>query len=564
MSLLAAIACEPTAVGEQDAAAAAAEQHEAEASLFTEITEQSGLPAAGKPWRDGVYFLPEIMQGGVALVDYDNDADLDIVHALIPPPGSPDEPAPNRLYQRQPDGRYVDVTERAGLGDPGFGQGVAIGDVDNDGDRDVYFTNYGPDAFYRNNGDGTFTDATSAAGFEGNRWSVSATFCDYDRDGFLDLYVVHYVKYDAEVYCQDESGRQEYCGPQVFHGEPDRLYRNNGDGTFTDVTDGAGIVLPRGGRRARGLGVVCTDLTGDGRVDFYVANDAESNQLWVNRGDGTFVDQGVARGVAVNRHGKPEASMGLAVGDVNGDEALDLFMTHLVQEHNTLYLGDPGGVLFFDRTLESRLALGDAEFTGFGCGFLDLDNDGDLDLAVANGRVRRGRRFVGARLGPFWNDYAEPNFLYRNNGRGVFENLDARAGRFTSTVEVSRGLAFGDLDDDGDLDMVLTNADNTIRVYRNDAPPPGAHWLRVRAMTGGRDALGARVTVEARGERRLGLALDGYSYAGGNDPRVHFGLGDADRVDSVEVQWPDGQREQFEVDGVDRELTVVRGTGAPL
>ncbi len=529
-------------------------------ALFTEITDAVGLAASREPWPEGVFFLPEIMQGGVALLDYDNDGDLDILHARIPPPGTPQAPAPNRLYQQQADGSFRDVSREARIDDPGFGQGIATGDVENDGDVDVYFANYGPDAFYLNNGDGTFTEATAQAGFSGDHWSSAATFCDYDRDGDLDLYVAHYLRYDPATRCQNTMSQRDYCGPQVFHGDPDTLYRNDGGGTFTDVTAAAGVLMPEGGKRAKGLGVVCTDLTGDGWADFYVANDGEANQLWVNRRDGTFFDEAIIRGVAVNQHGQPEASMGLAVGDVNGDLALDLFMTHLANEHNTLYVRGPGP-MYLDGTLEAGMAAHDKPFTGFGTGFFDFDHDGDLDIAVVNGRVAHRPALVGANLGEFWNQYAEPNFLFENDGRGVFTNVGLEAGGFTSHVEVARGLAFGDFDRDGDLDLVQSNVDNSLRAYRNDAPPPGSHWLLIRALTGKRDALGSQIAIKTGGRELLGLALAGYSYAGSNDPRAHFGLGAIDRVVEIEVLWPDGRRESFPGGRVDREVTLRQGSG---
>ncbi len=527
------------------------------ASVLTEITSEMGLTAETTPWPEGTFFSPEIMGPGVALVDYDGDGDLDLIQLRVPPPGRAGDAAPNRLYRQEENGKFVDVTEQSGLGDPGFSQGVAVGDVDNDGAPDIYFANYGRDGFYRNNGDGTFTEATSAAGFSGESWSSSAAFCDYDRDGHLDLYVVHYLRLDFDTGCRTDTGVEDYCGPGSFQGQADTLYRNNGDGTFSDVTRAAGITPPQGGRTAKGLGVVCIDLTADGWPDIYVANDAEANQLWVGRGDGTFSDQSVMRGVALNRNGRPEGSMGLAVGDVDRDGYLDLLSTHLTDENNTLYRG--GATLFADRTVESGMTQQDRGSTGFGCGFFDLEHDGDLDLAVVNGDVRIDSSQAGD---AFWSRYAERNLLFRNDGTGVFTDAGEVAGTFVSRAEVTRGLAFGDLDADGDLDLVLSHADGSVRIYRNDAPGPGTHWLLVRALTGARDAIGARVTVVAGEQRFLAPVLPNASYQSASDARVHFGLGAIDTVDHIEVVWPDGRMERFAVAGVDRVLVLRQGTGS--
>jgi hypothetical protein len=505
--------------------------------------------------------MPEITGPGVGLLDYDGDGDLDIVAVRTPLPGRRD-PAPNRLYRREADGRYTDVTESSGLGDPGFGQGVAIGDTDNDGDPDVYFTNYGTDAFYVNNGDGTFTEMTEAAGFSGERWSTSATFCDHDRDGDLDLYVAHYLNYDHTSDCVRPTSVEDYCGPQTFFGVQDHLYRNDG-GRFENVAPEVGIQVEDGGRAAKGLGVICADLTGDGRADFFVANDGEPNLLWVNREDGRFAEQAMMRGVAVNRDGIPEANMGIAVGDTDRDGTLDLYVTHLKGENNALYCGGTGG-LFVDRTVESRLGSFDLEFTGFGCGFFDLENDGDLDLAVANGRVHRGEALSMAAAGEFWNAFAEPHLLFVNEGGGVFDEASALWEHNVKRAEVGRALAFGDLDDDGDIDLVVSKADNGLRIYRNDAPRQQHHWLTVRPLTGIRDAIGATVTVVAGEQKWFGASLTGTSYLASNDPRVHFGLGGVDRIDRVEIGWPEGTRERFDVDGVDRLVTLRRGEGAPI
>ncbi|PYT09962.1 MAG: hypothetical protein DMF49_00580 [Acidobacteria bacterium] len=563
--LLLTIACrQSTGTGAVQAGTAPGSQPAPAGSpLFTDITEPVGLGRTAERWPDGTFYLPEVQGPGVALFDYDNDGDLDILQIRMPPPGQPHAPSSKRLFQQQPDGTFLDVTERSGIRDTGYGQGVAIGDIDNDGDLDVYFANLGPDAFYINNGDGTFTEATRAAGFSGDLWSNTAAFCDYDRDGYLDLFVVHYLQYDPNHPCFNYAGKREYCGPQNFRGVPDTLYRNNGNGTFTDVTAKAGITYPRDGEKAKGMGVICADLTGDGWPDIYVTNDSEPNLLWVNQRDGTFREEGILRGLAVNRNGVPESSMGLAVGDVNGDGYLDIFMTHLWEQNNRLCRGGPGG-LFNDSTLESGMVNDDLLFTGFGCGFFDYDNDGDLDIAVVNGAVKRRPVLDGAAMGAFWNQYAEPNFLFENDGAGIFHNAGARAGPFASRLEIGRGLAFGDIDRDGDEDMVVSNGDNSLRVFRNDAPKPGSHWLRVRAMTGRRDALGAQLTVSAGGKKRIGLVLASYSYQSSSEPVAHFGLGEVDRVDGIDILWPDGRREEFQSPGVDREIVLREGTGKPI
>ncbi len=521
--------------------------------LFADITAELGLDRAASNQPQGTYFLPELMGGGLALFDYDNDADLDLLQIRFPPPGRPRDQAPNQLFQQQPDGKFADVTATSGLGDPGYGQGVATGDADNDGDVDVYVTNYGPNAFYLNNGDGTFSEATTRTGFAGKAWSTSAAFVDYDADGDLDLYVVHYLHYTGTI-CNDLSNAPEYCGPQHFEGTLDKLYRNQGDGSFADATTAAGIHAP-----GKGLGVICADLSGDGRVDIYVANDADLNQLWINRGDGTFVDQAVARGVGVNAYGRTEASMGVTIGDANADGLFDLFMTHLRHETNTLYLGQEGA-MFADQTATSGFGTVDLPYTGFGCGFFDLENDGDLDLALVNGRIHRGPVLSGARAGPFWNRYAEPNLLFRNDGRGHFSDVSTHAGLFNTRIDVYRGLAFGDIDRDGAIDLV-TGALGGIRVFRNQAPSAGHHWLRVRALAGKRDAIGALVKIRAGEKEWAGLVVAAYSYLSSSAPQAHFGLGPTDAIDAIEVKWPDHSRERFKTRAVDREVTLRQGTG---
>ncbi len=541
------------------ASGCAEQERVASVALFQDITAELGLPCPESPPPDGAYHLPEVMAGGVGLFDYDGDEDLDLLHVCTPLPGEESATISNRLYRQEANGSFADVTDEAGLTEPGYGQGLAIGDVENDGDSDVYITNYGPDQFYLNDGDGTFTRATESAGFRGHRWSSGASFFDYDGDGFLDLYLAHYLRFDHEKRCADPRDRLEYCGPWAFSGVPDKLYRNNGDGTFEDVTVEAGTVLPEKGARATGLGVVCTDFTADGLPDVFVANDAQCNNLWVNRGDGTFSEEAILRGVATDEYGHPEAGMGVAAGDANGDGALDIFVTHLWGENNRLYLGGQQ-FQFGDGTVDSELSRYDLERTGWGCGFFDFDNDGDQDLAVANGAIKRRPPLAGAPKG-MWSEYAEHNQLFENDGSGRFLLADEKAGSFASNVEMSRGLAFGDLDEDGGVDMVVSTVGNGLRVFRNKAPAPGNHWVRVRALTEGRDALGAQVWVTAGDKKRCNLVLAGASYLSSHDPRAHFGLGSIDAIDALVVLWPNGERERFPTIGVDRTITVRQGEG---
>ena len=535
-------------------------QAEVDNPLFTEVTAALGFSQTEASWSPGTHALPEVIGSGVALFDYNNDGALDVLHIRFPPPGKEDSPAPNQLFQQQPDGTFVDVTAAAGIGHEGYGQGVAIGDVDNDGDVDVYVTNYGADVFYRNNSDGTF--ALEEIGLSNEAWGTSATFGDYDRDGDLDLYVANYVQFDPETVCRGKQSAPDYCNPQVFEPATDRLFRNNGDGSFTDVTERAGIAAMPG----RGLGVVCLDLTRDGWADFFVANDGEANHLWVNQTDGTFAEEAILHGLAFNAYGQPEGSMGIAVGDVNGDTHPDLFVTHLSGETNTLYVASPYSV-FVDMTEIAGFAGRDLRFTGFGGGFLDFDNDADLDIALVNGRVKRAEILDGADLGEFWNFYAEPNLLFQNSQTTegfAFSDVSSRAPDFTGRVEVSRGMAFGDIDRDGDVDIVVSSLDNRLRLFRNDAPPPQHHWLFVQAITHNRDALGARVTLRTKSRTLTDYVLPGSSYLSSSDPIMHFGLGTTDEIQVIEVHWQDGTRERFPGTTANRRTTVYQGKGVPF
>lgn len=529
-------------------------------TLLREVTSELGLPAPTSPWPNGVLLTPEITPGGVALFDYDQDGDLDIYQVVHGPPAempaSFQAAAPNRLFRQETNGTFREVPDAAGLADPGYGHGCAMGDIDNDGDIDVLVTNYGPNRLYLNEG-GSFRDITAKSGITGDHWSSAAAFFDYDRDGFLDLFIVHFGVFDPTRRCGSD-GAVDYCGPHLFDGVTDQLLHNNGDGTFTDMSEQAGITTP-----ARGWGVICADLTNDGWPDIYVCNDEEPNQLWINGGDGTFFDEGMLRGAALNGFGRVEASMGVSVGDVNSDGRLDLFMTHVASETNTMYLLSDGE-LFDDGTPQTGMGAIDLPYTGWGCGLVDIDNDADLDLAVANGRVAVGPVLPAANLGPFWNRYAEPNLLFLNDGSARFTNVSSQSGEFSSRPGLTRGLAFGDLDGDGDLDLVTNSIDNRLKVYRNDAPAPNNHWIRFRLLTGKRDAIGARLLLKAGNTQQVRLMLRSYSYLASNDPHVHFGLGSTADVDALEVRWPDGSEESFEIPSVDRIITILQGTGTPV
>ena len=351
---------------------------------FSDISAASGLTFVHDAGIDGTFFMPEIIGAGVALFDYDSDGDLDIY--LVD--GGPHDRTErsetmNRLFSQEAGGRFVDRTAESGLGDTGYGMGTALGDIDNDGDLDLFVSNYGADVLYRNDGGGRFSDITAASGISGDDWSTSACFLDYDNDGWLDLYVAGYVHDRPAKACTDSAGRKEYCGPMTYRGVPDKLWRNEGDGRFANVAESSGIARGAG----KGLGVVSADFNGDGRVDIFVANDGEANNLWINQGAGQFEDQALMMGVAYNSFGKPEASMGVALGDLNADGRLDLYVTHLVRETNTLYTGADSGMQ--DSTGLTGSGAESMPYTGFGTAFLDADNDGDLDLAVANGRVTR-------------------------------------------------------------------------------------------------------------------------------------------------------------------------------
>jgi hypothetical protein len=436
--------------------------------------------------------------------------------------------------------------------------GVAVGDYDNDGYLDLFVTSFGADHLFHNNGNGTFSDVTAQAGVSDPLWSTSAAFVDYDRDGDLDLFVANYLDFSvtSDKECRDPVGARDYCGPRAYRPVPDKLYRNDGNGHFTDVSEAAGITKADGA----GLGVSTGDYDGDGWLDLYVANDATPNQLWINHRDGTFVDQGLLSGSALNAAGNPEGSMGIASGDfdVDGDE--DLFVTNIIGETFALYVNDGKGN-FDDARIRTGLAAPTAAYTGFGTDWFDYDNDGLLDLFVANGAVNVIESQRGQPV-PF----RMKDQLFHNVG-GRFQEASAEGGPAFAQPNVARGAAFGDIDNDGDVDVVVTRNNGPVMLLLNQAPHDAAsnHWLQLRLEqpSGNRFALGAWVGVERGTKPTLWrrVRTDG-SYLSASDVRLHFGLGGSPAVTGISVQWPDGQKEHWPaVDKVDRSIVLRRGSG---
>jgi len=547
------------------------------APIFEEAAEKVGLNFRHYNGMTGKLFLPEIMGSGAALFDYDNDGDLDVFlvqGAVLEPGTKPQETLfpwsgsglpRGRLFRNDlaigKDGnrqlRFVDVTEKSGIVATGYGMGVAVGDINNDGRPDLYITNLGSNQMYLNKGDGTFVDATQNTGTDDLRWSTSAAFFDYDRDGWLDLMVVNYAKFSTSnsPNCYAATSARDYCTPRVFAAPGNRLFRNKGDGTFEDVTVNAGVDKDFG----HGLGVVVADFDEDGWMDMYVANDGDPNQLWINQKNGTFKNEALLAGAAVNRDGKAEAGMGVDAGDFDGNSTEDIFVTHLMEETNTLYT-NLGKAVFEDRTRESGLGMPGRRFTGFGTLFFDYDNDSWLDLLVVNGAVQLLPELM--RKGDPY-PLGQPNQLFHNTGKGAFSEVLEQAGPSFQLLDVSRGAAFGDIDNDGDTDVVVTNNNGPVRLLLNQVGNRN-HWLGLRLVgPKGREMLGAQVEVviDKSNSLRRRVRTDG-SYLAANDPRILVGLGNVAHVDAIQVRWPDGSVEKWKAPSLDRYVTLTQSTSA--
>ncbi|MBM3215520.1 CRTAC1 family protein [Candidatus Poribacteria bacterium] len=492
---------------------------------FTDITESAGIDFVQVNGATGEHLFPESVGSGGAFIDYDRDGWLDIY--LVNGGDFQAAGLPNRLYRNNGDGTFSDVTERAGVGDTGFGDGTCVGDFDGDGWDDLYVCNYGANVLYRNNGDGTFSDVTERTGVGEPRWSASAAFLDIDRDGDQDLFVANYVDYVRERDGCPFKGLSVYCGPETFDPVTDTLYRNNGDGTFTDVSAEAGITSA-----GRGLAVVPGDYDGDGDTDIYVANDMNANFLYQNRGDGTFEEVALLAGVAVAEDATIGNGMGASMGDYDNDGAFDLVVTNFQDQVNTLYHNDRDG-FFTDVSYASGTGAVSLRHLAWGVGLVDLDNDGWLDLFIANGHVHDNVEEFD-QIGT----YAQPKLVFRNQGGTMFENVTAASGEAVNRPESSRGVAFGDFDNDGDMDALVNNVRSRATLLRNDGGNANA-WVRV-VLTPTQNALGARVRVETPdGVTRTGECRSGGSYASDSDRRLLFGL-KASQSATVSVRWLDG------------------------
>ena len=526
--------------------------------VFVDIARQAGISFRHDNAASPEKYLIETMGAGAAWIDYDNDGYLDLylVNSAATKVYRPPQPLRSALYRNNGDGAFTDVTGKAGVAAEGlFGMGVAVGDFDNDGFPDLYVIGYGRSILYHNNGNGTFTDITQKAGVANpGKWGSSGAWFDYDRDGWLDLIVVNYVDWSPEhnIACgEDRAARRAYCHPNKYHGQTPTLYHNNHDGTFSDVSQKSKI----GAKAGNGLGVVCFDYNGDGWTDMFISNDSMENFLYLNRRDGTFQEVGLESGVAFGDNGQAEAGMGVDAADYDGDGRPDLFVTHLDLEFNRLYRNNGDGT-FEDATFSAKLGYHAYHMSGFGTRFLDYDNDGWRDIFIANGHVLDNITLFHADAA-----YAEKKLMFRNV-HGVFEPVGDLLGSDFALPRVSRAAAIADFDNDGDLDILVTNNGQAPQLLRNDGGNR-KHWLEVRlaGTRSNRDGIGALVKVVAGGVSQTGEAKGGMSYQSAHDPRLHFGLGDVARMDQIEVRWPSGTVDRIKSSSANRVVTIKEGAG---
>lgn len=520
---------------------------EAAKLLFRDVAGDSGIRFVHHAAPEKKYIV-ESMGGGVAIFDFDNDglSDIYFVDSLTVDTAREPKAARSALYRNLGNWKFQDVTDKAGVGHPGWGMGVCAADVDGDGWRDLYVTGLGANHLYRNNRDGSFSDLTERAGLSGGGWSAGCGFADYDRDGNLDLFVSRYVKIDLDNLPEFGKGKTcQYrgvavqCGPRGLPGEGDFLFHNDGKGRFTEVAEKAGVSDPRA---YYGLGVAWFDYNADGWPDLYVANDSTPSFLYMNQHDGTFKEVAFPMGVAVSEDGAEQGGMGLAVGDYDNCGRFSLFKTNFAEEYNSLFHND--GDHFSDVSFRSKTAASSLPYVGWGTAFIDYDNDGLLDIIAVNGHVYP--QLDQARLGAS-APYRQRRLLYHNRGDGTFEEVAAQFGPVLLDARVSRGLAAGDLDNDGRLDLVINDLDGSPQLLRNELAGAGNSLLvRLKGRGNNSDAIGAVVTAKAGKLSLMRLVQSGTSYISQDDMRQHFGLGAAARIDSLEVRWPDGTLTRLE------------------
>lgn len=526
---------------------------------FTDIAKTAGIGFQHANGKTGRYYFIETVASGGGFIDYDSDGDLDIylLNGCAIPDYQPSEPLSSKLYRNDGLNHFTDVTLKAGVSNAGhYGLGLAVGDFDNDGDEDLFVTNFGTNILYRNNGDGTFDDATAAARLTVPRepyFSTSAAFVDYDRDGDLDLFVCGYVDFTFETNKKCvRDGVQSYCDPDAYNAVSDLLYRNDGNGSFTDVSLITGVADKNG----KGLGVVSSDYDKDGWPDLCVANDRTPNFLYHNNADGTFTDVALMAGVAYGEDGVARAGMGLDFGDYDGNGAPDLYVTNFSLEPNSLFRNNDNGT-FTETTFGAGLGNPTLLFLAFGTGFFDYDNDGWLDLFAANGHVIDTIEKFEQNV-----TYEETNQLFHNNGNGKFSEVSADAGDPFTVKRVHRAAAFGDIDNDGDSDVLVTSANGPVELLRNDGTHE-SHSLTVKAIgvKSNRDGIGTSITALAGTLKQTREVKSAYSYMSSNDLRVHFGLAGHTMIDSLIVNWPSGIRETLHGLSADRHITIREGQG---
>ena len=524
----------------------------AQSPIFVDVTEEAGIHFKHSNGKTAHKHIIETMGSGVVFFDYDSDGDADLY--FVNSGNIPQEtqnvgqahPA-NVLYRNDGDGRFTDVTAASGTGDTGYGMAAAAGDIDNDGDADLYVANFGRDTLYRNNGDSTFTDITEAAGVANDLWGIAAIYLDFDIDGDLDIFVVNYLVYELSMPITTFKGIVGYGHPRSYEGTPDVLYRNNGDGTFTNIAETAGVINPTEGR---GMAAVACDYDNDGFPDIYVTNDTNRNFLYRNNGDSTFTDESLFIGVGYDESGVAEGSMGVDCGDYNGDGWLDLIVAN--SEKATLYKNEEG-LLFIDATADSGLRQPTLPFVGFSPLFLDYDNDGDLDLFCANGHPQDVIEILMDH-----ETYAQRDQMFENRGDGTYKDISETAGDYFRAAFVGRAAATADYDNDGDTDIVVMNSNQRAVLLRNDSANP-KNWIGIKLIgkRSNRDGIGAKVTVVADGKAQIKTVKSGSSYASGSDTKLLFGLGESQHIEEIKVVWQGGATQELKDISINQLMTII-------